>query len=158
MKKLIVICAIVLASCTGNREQKDRTSHMVKEDSLKVELHAIQQNKLYCFVRTEGSSNQDTTTVHLIVNANTVQGEMQWLPKEKDSRRGSLTGTIADDEIIAVWSYMQEGMEDTMTVAFRLSSQHLAQKPLNVDPATGREETDNAAGYTLLYAPNSCGD
>lgn len=155
MKKYILICAMGLASCTGSNDQ---TSNTATEDTITVEVYTIQQNKPYCFLRTEGSDNQDTTTVHLIVNANKVTGEMHWTPKEKDSRTGILTGTISGDEISAVWSYMQEGMKDTMTVAFKLSAQQLAQKPLKLDPATGREETDEAASYTLLYETDSCGD
>lgn len=158
MKRYIVICAMGLASCMGNTEQTENKTVNTVEDTSAGKLGTIQQNKIYCFILTEGSANQDTTTVRLIVNANKVDGEMQWIPKEKDSRKGILTGTISDGEISAVWSYTQEGAKDTMTVAFKLSAQQLAQKPLKVDTTTGRESTDDAAEYTLLYTPDDCND
>jgi hypothetical protein len=137
MKKYITIAALAFASCAGSDEKKN-------------------SNGEYCFLLTEGSASQDSTTVHLIINADKVSGEMNWLPSEKDSRKGILSGTIAGDEIKAAWSFMQEGVRDSIPVAFKLSSQQLAQKPLKTDGATGRQETDDSAGYMVLYKPVAC--
>ena len=67
-----------------------------------------------------------------IINANKVNGDMNWLPKEKDRRKGTLSGTLNGDKIEAVWSFMQEGMKDTLAVEFKLSAQQLAQKPMSL--------------------------
>lgn len=152
MKKYLIICAVGLASCTGNSDRNNRHADMVTDDNIgTTELSTPLQNERYCFIRTEGNSNQDTTTVHFILNNDRVDGEMNWIPYEKDSRRGKLNGTISGDEITAVWHYMQEGMQDTMLVMFRLSSQQLAQKPLKINPTNYKQETDEAADYVLLY-------
>ena len=157
MKKYLVISILAFASCTGNGDKKTDTSDTIKVDTSKAStINEPQQNKEYCFVLTEGIGNKDTTAVHLVINADKLSGEMNWLPKEKDRRKGTLTGTIAGDEIRAVWSFMQEGMKDSISVAFKLSSQQLAQKPLKVNTANGRQDTDESAGYTLLYKPTDC--
>ena len=157
MKKYLVIFVLAFAACTGNDNQKTDTSDKTKADTASAPaLNEPQQKKEYCFVLTEGIGNKDTTAVHLVINADKLSGEMNWLPKEKDRRKGTLTGTIAGDEIRAVWSFMQEGTKDSINVMFKLSSQRLAQKALKADTANGREYTDEAAGYTRLYKPINC--
>lgn len=154
---ILSMCALALASCTGNGNKgTDTTKAATAADTSKAAtLNAPAQNMEYCFLRTEGTSNQDTTAVHLIVNAGKVSGEMKWLPKEKDARKGTLEGTINGNDIKAVWTFMQEGAKDTMAVAFQLSPQQLGQKSFKVTK-DGRQETDGAAGYTIMYKLDNC--
>jgi hypothetical protein len=157
--KYLIICAIALVSCVGNGNRKNEASKRIDEDTLNTTLNNVpEQNRSHCFFRTEGTDQQDTITVKLTVNADKVEGEMNWIPKEKDSRKGVLDGTISGDEITAVWRYMQEGMEDSIKVAFKLSPEQLTQKPLKVNTTTGLQETDDAADYTLIYTPVGCND
>lgn len=157
MKPYFLVCALALASCAGNGEKKsDTTANVSGDTTAKSEMKAPAQNMDYCFIRKEGTSNQDTTAVHLLLKGDKVTGEMKWLPKEKDSRKGTLNGTLTGNQIKAVWSFMQEGMKDSMNVAFKLSGQELAQKPFKVNAADGRQITDDAAGYTLTYKLDNC--
>ena len=151
------MCALALASCTGNgNKSADSTKNTTAEDtSNTATLKGPAQNMDYCFLRTEGTSNQDTTAIHLTIDAGKVSGEMQWLPKEKDARKGTLEGTMKGNDIKAVWTYMQEGAKDTMAVAFQLSAQELGQKPFKVTK-DGRQETDGTAGYTIIYKLDNC--
>ncbi|MEO7215641.1 hypothetical protein [Mucilaginibacter sp.] len=159
MKSYIIIGVLALASCAGNGKKGTDT---IATDSGKIDTsyatkaNTPAQNMEYCFVHTDGTAAQDTTAVHLVINANKVSGEMNWLPKEKDRRKGTLSGTLDGDKIKAVWSFMQEGQTDTMTVAFKLSSQQLAQKPFTVDAKTGRQQVDNKADYTIIYNMDNC--
>lgn len=159
MKRYVVISALALASCAGNGDKKaDTTTVAAGADtsSNKAALEAPAQDMDYCFLHTDGTSNQDTTAVHLLLKAGNVTGEMKWLPKEKDSRKGTLNGKIKGNEITAVWNFMQEGVKDSIRVAFKLSPQQLAQKPLKVDAASGKQETDESADYTLIYKLDNC--
>ena len=153
---IISMCALALASCTGNGNKGTDTAQTAGADTAKADtLSGPAQNMEYCFIRTEGTSNQDTTAIHLVVNAGKVTGEMQWIPKEKDARKGTLEGTMAGNDINAVWTFSQEGMKDTLGVAFQLSAQELAQKPFKV-VKDGRQQTDGAAGYTVMYKLDNC--
>lgn len=159
MKNYLILCAVGLASCSGNGTRNSEGLKQIDEDTVHTRVNSKQeQQRRYCFIRTEGTDQQDTTTVRFTLNADIVEGEMQWIPQEKDSRKGVLAGTISGDEITAIWRYRQEGIKDSMRVAFKLSSVQLAQKPLKVNNITGSQETDDTADYTLLYTSVNCGD
>jgi hypothetical protein len=81
---------------------------------------------------------------------------MSWLPKEKDARKGTLTGTLKGNAIKAVWTFMQEGTKDTLNVEFQLRGNALAQKPYQYDAKTGRQQTDNKADYSVIYSMKNC--
>jgi hypothetical protein len=51
---------------------------------------------------------------------------------------------------------MQEGMKDTLAVEFKLSAQELAQKPMNLNTATGREQLNIRADYSVKYKLDNC--
>lgn len=157
MKKYFIICALALASCTSN-SNKNKAAETAKADTEnKAVINSPVQDMEYCFMRTEGTSNQDTTAIHLVQKGTKITGEMKWIPKEKDSRKGTLKGTISGNEITAVWNFMQEGSKDSIQLAFKLTAQQLAQKPLKVNSADGRQTTDANADYTLIYQLDNCG-
>ena len=78
MRSYIVLCAMALASCTGSGKKKitdSATMDSVKKDSANLAaLNTHTQNMEYCFVHTDGTAAQDTTAVHLVINANKVSG------------------------------------------------------------------------------------
>jgi hypothetical protein len=104
-----------------------------------------------CFLRTDGKSNQDSTSIEMVIKGNKVSGQMNWMPYQKDSRKGKIDGVIAGDTIKATWTFMQEGMTDTLGLKFKLDKNQLTQKPLKLNTKTGREQTDESAGYSLNY-------
>jgi len=157
MKYYVIICALALASCSGNGNKgTDTTATEGKDTALATKANTPAQNMEYCFIHTDGTSAQDTTAVHLVINANKVSGDMNWMPKEKDSRKGALLGTIEGNNIKAVWSFQQEGMTDTLAVEFKLSSQTLAQKPFVLNTKTGRQQVDTKADYTVIFNIDNC--
>jgi hypothetical protein len=156
MKKYLYIVVFVFASCAGNATKTTDTITSKEDTALTTSVNTPAQNMEYCFVHTDGTSAQDTTAVHLVINANKVSGDMNWIPKEKDKRKGTLVGKLDGNVIKAVWSFMQEGMKDTMAVEFKLSAQQLAQKPFVVNTANGRQQVDSKADYTILYNLDNC--
>ncbi|PRD48425.1 hypothetical protein [Sphingobacterium haloxyli] len=159
MKNYFLLCAIALGSCVGQDNRNSEDTNKADEDTIHAMANRPVQNKPYCFIRTEGTGQQDTTKVRFTINGDKVEGEMSWIPKEKDSRKGVLTGTISNNEITALWNYMQEGMRDSIRMAFKLlPNDELAQKPLTINGASGIQETDEAAGYTVIYKSDHCND
>ena len=161
MKRYAIIAAMALASCAGNSDKNNNTADTTSTTNTTPDTtqttKAPEQAKEYCFVRTEGTKNQDTTKVHLLISGTQVTGEMSWQPKEKDSRKGTLNGKADGDNINAVWSFMQEGMKDSIIIAFKLQPQKLAQKPLKTNTANGHQETDEKAEYSVEYKAVDCG-
>jgi len=113
-------------------------------------------NMRYCFFYTDGAHAQDTTKVSMLINGDKVTGEMSWLPKEKDAKKGIITGTLNNNIIKATWTFNQEGVKDTMRVEFQLRGNALAQKPYKYDTKTGRQQTNSAAGFSVLYNMKNC--
>jgi hypothetical protein len=157
MRKYFYIGVLALASCAGNASKNADTVAGAGADTSTANAAAIPaKNMEYCFVHTDGTSAQDTTAVHLVINDGKVSGDLNWIPKEKDRRKGTLDGTMQGDVIKATWAFMQEGTKDTMAVEFKLSSQQLAQKPLVFNKANGRQQTDTKADYTVIYNLDNC--
>ena len=144
---LILAIAFIVASCnnTGHKSEATLADTLTDKSSLTPNTHAL------CFLRTDGNNNQDTTSIELVIKDNKITGLMNWMPFEKDSRKGKLQGTIKNDTIYAVWSFMQEGMTDTINLKFTVKNNQLMQKPLKLNTTTGREQTDDTADYILAY-------
>ena len=49
-----------------------------------------------------------------------VSGNYNWIPAEKDQRKGTLDGTLTDNTVTAQYRFIQEGMEQTTTLKIRL--------------------------------------
>ncbi|MDB5063205.1 MAG: hypothetical protein JWP67_3048, partial [Mucilaginibacter sp.] len=82
MKSYILICMLGLASCTSNGAKNSvdtvRDTNEQKDTLQATRLNTPAQNMEYCFIHTDGTNAQDTTTVHLVINANKVSGDMSW--------------------------------------------------------------------------------
>lgn len=162
MKSIILCCvaALGMAACSSNTGNQTKTDTVVAGDTLAKAKTTEQTNNTptvssLCFLRTEGKAKQDSTSIELVIKGDKVTGQMNWLPYQKDSRKGTLDGVIKGDSIQAKWSFMQEGMQDTINLKFKLDKDQLAQKPLKLNTKTGRDQTDEAAGYTLAYNPST---
>ncbi len=146
---LFIAIAIIIAAC--NNTDSKNTSITTDTLASNVSKPRTPNAHALCFLHTEGNNNQDTTSIELVIKNNKVTGVMNWLPYEKDSRKGKLNGTIKNDTIDAVWTFMQEGMMDTISLKFTIINNQLMQKPLKFNETTGRQQTDEAAGYTIAY-------
>ncbi|GAB3927781.1 hypothetical protein [Mucilaginibacter myungsuensis] len=160
MRRLILIATIaaVAVACSSPENKAEQTDTLAA-DSAKTEhtqlTHPNDTAALtsMCFVRTEGTKHQDSTTVNLVVKGEKVTGEMMWLPHEKDARKGLLSGSLSGDSIKVVWTFMQEGMTDTMALHFKMAGDKLWQRPLKLNTKTGRQQTDAVANYSVEYVP-----
>lgn len=84
----------------------------------------------YCFLLSYGvdANYQDTTTVKLTIIGDEVTGSYDWIPAQKDSARGTLTGTIKNGIITAVYDYMIEGSQQKEEVIFKMEVNQLLVK------------------------------
>ncbi len=86
----------------------------------------IVENKL-CFRNEhpfkDAPSKQDVEELNLEIEGENVTGIYNWLPAEKDQRKGSLTGTIKDKVIQAQYTFTQEGTEKTTKIKITLAAE-----------------------------------
>jgi hypothetical protein len=140
----LLFLPIGLLACNGNQPQGGSTPLGSVYEQKPV---MVVQKKDLCFLRADGAGNRDTMKVHLAINGTLVEGSMDYMPYEKDARRGLLSGTVTDDIIKVRWTFSQEGLKDTLSLDLRLTEEALLQRPLKPNPETGREETDISADY-----------
>ena len=149
---IIFAAAIFITACSpGGPKTENKDGDQPADSTLVKNNSGAATDTSRCFLLTEGKDNKDTTTIELAIKSGKVTGQMIWLPYQKDKRQGTLEGVIKDDSIRAVWSFMQEGMRDSISLKFLLKGNLLIQKPLKFDEKIGKEQTDEKAGYTLAY-------
>ncbi len=141
IRALLSICFASLIACqpTGNRSEDE-----------------VEQEQKYCFLRTEGTQQQDTSYIQLIVRDETASGVYNVIPHEKDARTGTVLGKFVDETFDLVWTFTQEGMQDTLRVAFTLRDGKLLRKALAVDTLTGRQVTLDSSSFSEAYEPIDC--
>lgn len=154
MKRLIIFSAAILsfAACTSQPENT-------------VEVNTTRNNQggdeapdveTICFQKLAGTANQDTTSISLIIEGDKVNGDFAHYPMEKDSRVGKIDATKSGELIKGFWAYMQEGMNDTLQVEFKMEGDKLVQKNYTVDPKTGREVFSDASVFNIEFERVPC--
>ena len=83
-----------------------------------VEKEITFKNKTFCFkssekgIEIDGQQYYDVTAVQFTLSdQGLARGTFDWMPAEKDWRRGQFTGTYQDGSIKALYSFTQEGDE-----------------------------------------------
>ncbi|MCB0519421.1 MAG: hypothetical protein H6577_27155 [Lewinellaceae bacterium] len=78
-----------------------------------------------CYIRALG---QDTTWVKLTITADgSVSGTYDWVPYEKDSARGTLTGKKESDELHLMYDYMIEGSNQQQEMRMKMMGDQIAE-------------------------------
>jgi len=132
------------------------TNTNITDTSAKVGEDAEPLAETICFQRLTGSANQDTSFVRMVISDGEVTGNFMHLPYEKDSRKGTITGTKQGDIIKGIWLYMQEGMHDTLSVEFKLNGNTLLQKNYSVNLETGRQFLSDTSRFEMGYRKIDC--
>ena len=144
---------LLLASCSSGSNKQSNP------DTLKTAAYSSNtMNGTLCFQHLSGSANQDTSIVKLQITGNSVSGSFHQLIYEKDRRKGTLRGTIEGDTIKAIWTFMQEGVTDSLEAQFKLGDNKLFQQEYSADPATGRQFLSENSAFTIEYKAVECSD
>ncbi|GAA4779175.1 hypothetical protein GCM10023231_02340 [Olivibacter ginsenosidimutans] len=154
----VILCLVGLYACDRSSQTKKHANwadSTFQNDSTVVDSSEISPG--LCFLHLTGKSpRRDSTYVHFSILGNKVTGQYRWVPFEKDSRIGTISGTKSGDTIRVVWSFTQEGTLDTLATAFLLQQGQLKQRPFIVNQKNGRQQTDERSGFTLRYQKISC--
>jgi len=147
--KIFILFAVALAvgSCSNNNSESQTASGNVMID--------LQYDTL-CFQKVSGNLNQDTATIQLLLQGESVKGRFSNVPFEKDARIGTLSGTKKNSLISCVWAYSQEGMVDSLLVEFKLSENTLLQKDFKIDSKTGREILTDSSSFSIVFNKIKC--
>lgn len=143
MNRYLSFFIFLLASCSnpGNEQKPEETRPVTQK---------------LCFIRVEGTQNQDSSKISLDINDARVRGTYNILPREKDSRKGTLDGQLKDSLIRGRWYFIQEGVLDTLDVEFKLSGNKLLQRKYKIDQKTGSEILDTSANFSIEFLKEDC--
>lgn len=161
MKSILsgILVIAMLAACNNKQKpvssQDSEDSIVLSPDTSSANSETNQLTTL-CFQRVEGKSNQDISTINLLFDGNDVLGTFNWNPQEKDSRKGTIKGIRTGDIIKGVWSFMQEGTSDTLSIEFKLSENELLQKTFGIDKNTGRQKLTDTSTFSIKYQKIEC--
>ena len=76
----------------------------------------------YCFRQTTtGNGVTDVAELLITVSGASASGAYNWLPQEKDQRRGTFTGKVSGSRIAASYQFSQEGQTTTADIAITVS-------------------------------------
>lgn len=142
---------LVLA-CQNTNTATDGASESTEEQQYVV----TGTEQKYCFIRLDGEQQQDSTFLQLVIRGESVSGVYNHIPLEKDARRGTVLGTMDNDTLDLVWTFQQEGTQDTMRVVFLFDGDKLLQKSLSVDTQTGRQVTLDSSSFSEVYERIDC--
>jgi hypothetical protein len=148
MKVFQLLCVLFFISACTNSTVNDSSNELSENNKDSIET--------LCFQRLYGSVMKDTSLVRLIINGDIVTGYFMHLPYEKDSRRGNITATKQGDIIKGIWIYTQEGMQDTLSVEFKLNGNTLMQKNYSINLKTGREFLSDTSRFATEYKKIDC--
>ena len=106
-----ILFALLLWSCTTEKKEQTTTAEVSEE-------------KLLCFRNEypfeDNSGKMDVEELTLTITGNEVSGMYNWLPAEKDQRKGTLTGTLQGNTIQAKYIFMQEGVENSTDINIQI--------------------------------------
>ena len=107
----LFIALALLAACnsepTTSKPAPEEQPNTASADSL-----------MHCY---QYANQGDTVTMKLIHMGDIVTGTLIYQLKEKDSNKGSITGAIHNDVLVADYTFMSEGTQSVRQVAFKQS-------------------------------------
>ena len=126
MRKLILLLLFISLGCVDNEEKEKPIASPGKAsgDSVKTSAAAPPEKAFLCFfstINTARSENlRDSIILDLELTGEVVTGNLDWIPAEKDSRRGVIQATKNGDEVKGNYAFIQEGVQDTIFIEIQL--------------------------------------
>ncbi|OWY24532.1 hypothetical protein C7N43_19470 [Sphingobacteriales bacterium UPWRP_1] len=129
MKKTFFISALLLALAACQTPAPDNSQQapatQVTENTSPTPPPAAPATDTLCF---ETKSGKDVFSLQLIINGNSVSGNLDYKYYQKDGAYGTLSGTIENNLIVADYAYTIEGSEQTEVVEFKLENGKISRK------------------------------
>ncbi len=129
MRKLFAIVLIFVAGCTSSGNEKVDTTG---GDSAVISPGSatVKNNPQGCYAWKSG---KDSAGLNLQVSGTKVTGTLNYNLFEKDSNKGSITGTMEDDMIVADYTFQSEGMTSVREVVFKIDGDNLIEGLGDID-------------------------
>lgn len=143
----------LMVACTNNPTENNENEIALnnKRDS----IISDSPDKSLCFLKLDGTKGQDSTYVYMHLKGDSITGIYNSIPEMKDARKGIIKGVKLGDTLNVVWSFMQEGIIDTIHTQFILEGDKLKQQPF-LTLKDGKQVRDRDAAFEIAYNSVSC--
>ena len=159
MKWYLLLPIALLLSCGNdtNNEASINYTTTVAEGALAAAGEvSTQQTDSLCFLSLADAKRKDTFYIKLYLKGDDVTGTMAYQYYQKDRRTGSLIGKKNGKRISAMWTYMQEGVTDSLKVYFKLHDNILHQMEPGYDPNQDQHDLPHDKRYKQVYQQVDC--
>lgn len=119
MKRFFPLILMLILSCNTGKKEKIPVSSGA-ESEVEKEVLSL------CFLSTanevqvENQVLRDSVILKLEIKGKKVTGIYEWVPAEKDSRRGRFEGTKVGENITGKYDFWQEGIQDTLPINIQI--------------------------------------
>jgi hypothetical protein len=149
MKRTILFVALIGATiaCKSKTEDSQTDStQMVSTDSVATASNIPDTGNSYCYLE---ALNKDSTIVTFTITDDVVEGEMKWLPYEKDGAIGTIKGKKVGDEIKVDFDYVIEGSQQVEEKIFVMKGDELLEKSGELEGKNGKLVMKNPEKATI---------
>lgn len=158
MKNLLILLSFsfLVFSCNSGAEQAAEENTQTQTDTTAAAetTGPPEVPELMCFESREGNpANPDITTVRIIIRDGEVSGKMSWIPYQKDSAVGTLSGTQEADILKLRFDYTIEGSSQSEEMEFKLVGKQLIKKEGELEEKDGVLVLKNPSAATFSGTP-----
>ena len=152
MKKTTLLCLLaattLMVACKGKKKEAT-TEATTSTETVATPPPPPAAPALMCF---ENRVGKDVTTLSFEVKGDSVIGEHNWTPFEKDGAYGTIKGTLGKDSVLNVrYDYTIEGSEQAEMKQFKWSGNAILEWEGELT------ESKDKAGKLLLIPKNNKG-
>ncbi len=141
-----------LYSC-GQRSSKTESIQTTDSVENSISMAASKPDTM-CFRQVVG---RDSTTLQLVVQDSAVTGQLNVVPYEKDQARGSIQGTLTNNQVIADWQRSGEGVTQAYKVIFTLKGDAITWREGERIEEQGKWVLKNPTqGYEYVLMKTEC--
>ena len=157
MKTVSLACLFLFGACSSQQTTNSNTDTITSasSDSSSAENEGF-HNQTICFQNLGGAKKQDTTYIELNIENDKATGIYKNMLFEKDSRKGTFTGTVHNNLVDGTWRFMQEGMQDSLPLKLRISGDMLYQQNYTFSPKDGRQVLADTAKFSIVFNKIDC--
>lgn len=120
MKKILLlftVLAVFIISCTSNNSDKTQgdSTGMIAVDTTFTPTNATPVNSTDCYAYI---NKKDSANLKLVIKGEELTGDLSYKFFEKDSNKGTISGEIKGDTVIADYTFDSEGLRSVRQVVF----------------------------------------
>ncbi|MEO7800918.1 MAG: hypothetical protein ABIR81_02905 [Ginsengibacter sp.] len=133
MIRLLAFSMFLIGGCTSSITETTDTD---SADSVSTTA-PVKSSPQGCYAWQSG---KDSAALNLQVAGGQISGTLSYNLFEKDKNKGTITGNIKDDLIIADYTFQSEGMTSVREVVFKIDGENLIEGmgDIDVDGDTAR--------------------